>query len=96
MRRHTQKLIGNKLRVSRKLAGLNQKEVCSRLGFKSAARLAKWEQGKSFPSTINLLKLSALYSTLANDLYFELYLRFKEEYHSQKPHIIFKKEEDHE
>ncbi len=71
------KFIINKLRRRRRQLGYKQREVSKLLGLKSSARLARWEKGKSFPSVPNLLKLSALYSTLANDFYFELYLQFK-------------------
>lgn len=79
------KYIPNKLKRCRKLSGYKQNEVSRLLGLKSSARLAKWEKGKSFPSVLNLLKLSALYSTLANDLYIEIYLKFKNEVKHIKP-----------
>lgn len=83
------KHISNKLRRCRRLSGYKQREVAKLLGLKSSARLARWEKGKSFPSVPNLLKLSALYSTLANDFYFELYQCYKKDLTKQQ--VRFKK-----
>jgi transcriptional regulator with XRE-family HTH domain len=94
--RYEKKYIGNKLKASRKLLGCKQTQVAKSIGLKSAARLAKWEQGKSFPSVPNLLKLSALYSVLANDLYLDLYLKYKDDLRKHNPIITFKKEEEND
>lgn len=83
--RQEKKYIPNKLKRCRKLSGYKQNQVSRLLGLKSAARLAKWEKGKSFPSVLNLLKLSALYSTLANDFYFEIYQKYKNKLKNNSP-----------
>jgi|GEM_PF-6872500 len=41
--------------------------------------ISKWEKGQKMPSARNLLKLSILYKTLANELYYELGVQHKSE-----------------
>ncbi len=57
--------------------GYKQNEVAKLLGLKSASRISKWEKGLAMPSVENLIKLSALYATLMNELYLESYREFK-------------------
>lgn len=64
--------IPNRLRKYRRLAGYKQKDVAQILGLRCTNRLSRWEQGRSLPSLSNVLKLSALYKTLVEELYFEL------------------------
>lgn len=71
--------IPNKLRKVRRMAGLSQKEVSLYLGHKSANRLCRWEKGVAVPNLENALKLGALYQTLIEDLYFDLYQKHREE-----------------
>jgi len=73
-RRH----IPNRLRMHRKLMRYTQKQVAALLGL-HPAQLSQWENGVKLPSTINLIKLSIIYRTLPNDLYFEYYQDLKEE-----------------
>lgn len=54
--------------------GYSQKEVARLLGHKDTTMLSRWEKGKSMPSARNLLKLSIIYRTLADQLYFDLIL----------------------
>ena len=63
----------NSLKKHRLLMGYKQNEVAKLLGLKSASRISRWEKGLAMPSVENLIKLSALYSTLMNELYFEMY-----------------------
>ncbi len=67
----------NSLRKHRLLMGYKQNEVAKLLGLKSASRISKWEKGLAMPSVENLIKLSALYATLMNELYLESYREFK-------------------
>jgi len=61
--------IPNSLKKYRDRIGYSQKEVAKILGFKSAGRLSRWEQGLAMPNVENLLRLSFLYSTLPAQLY---------------------------
>jgi transcriptional regulator with XRE-family HTH domain len=72
-RRH----IPNRLRMHRKLMRYKQKQVAALLEL-HPAQLSQWENGVKLPSTINLIKLSIIYRTLPNDLYFEYYQELKE------------------
>jgi len=67
----------NNLRKHRLLMGYKQNEVAKLLGLKSSSRISRWEKGLAMPSVENLIKLSALYATLMNELYFERYKEFQ-------------------
>ena len=67
----------NSLKEHRLLMGYKQKEVARLLGMKSANRLSRWEKGVAMPNVENLIKLSAIYATLMNEFYFELYNKHK-------------------
>ena len=73
-RRH----IPNRLQMHRKLMRYKQKQVAAILGL-HPAQLSQWENGLKLPSAINLIKLSIIYRTLPNDLYFEYYQELKEQ-----------------
>jgi len=68
-----QRKINNRLWIARKSVQLSQIQVASILGHKSSAQISRWEKGKSIPPTKELLKLSALYNRLANDLMFDYF-----------------------
>lgn len=78
-RRH----IPNRLRMHRKLMRYKQKQVAALLQI-HPAQLSQWENGVKLPSTINLIKLSIIYRTLPNDLYFEYYQELKEHLKNQE------------
>jgi len=65
-----QKRIQNCLKTHRKLMGLSQRDVMRLLKLDSTSMISRWERGVSMPSGINLLKLSLLYKTLVNKLYY--------------------------
>ena len=67
----------NRLRKYRKIMGYSQKDVARKLGYKCTSRISRWEEGKSMPSVINLIKLSIIYCRLPTDLYFDTYLELK-------------------
>ena len=69
----------NKLRAVRILHGYNPKEVVEYIGLRNEKILINWEKGKSFPTTLQLLKLSVLYHTLPSELYYELHKKFVSE-----------------
>jgi len=71
--------IPNRLTMFRRLQGYKQKEVAALLGLYDAFPLRQWEQGKSLPSSINLIKLSLLYRTFPNELYPHYFKELKSE-----------------
>lgn len=79
------KRIPNHLRKHRTLIGYSQKEVAFLLGFENTNRISRWEKGLAVPGMINLLKLSIIYRTFPNELYFDLLLKLR--------HDILQKEE---
>lgn len=68
----SEKVILNRLREHRKSMGYEQVQVACLLGFKSHARISKWEQGTAMPNVENLLGLSIIYRALPDDLYSDL------------------------
>lgn len=68
----------NRLWAARKEIGYSQQEVAYLLGHKNSPQISRWEKGHSMPNTIDLLKLSAIYHRLANDLYWDLFLDLRE------------------
>ena len=66
------KEISNYLRRYRLMLGYTQGQVASKLGIKSTSIISRWEKGSAFPDLRNLLKLSIIYKTLIDQLYFEL------------------------
>ena len=76
--------IPNSLKKYRRIMGYSQKEVAKIFGFKSTSRISRWEKGESMPSVKNLLKLSFLYSTLPNDLYYDLWIEVKNNLRKKK------------
>ena len=69
---HVRRHFPNRLRKYRMLMGYKQSEVAKLLGHVSTNRISHWENGEALPSLINLFKLSLLYHTLADQLYFDL------------------------
>ena len=51
--------------------GYSQREAAKLIGV-SPSRLSQWERGIKMPSVKNLLKLSILYHTLPDELYYDL------------------------
>lgn len=68
----------NRLRHFRKINHYKQREVMQQLGLRNPNLLTKWEQGKAYPSIINLFKLSIVYKTLPTNLYPDLYQALRE------------------
>ena len=61
--------IQNNLRHYRELKCLTQQQVADYLGFKSTARISKWEKGVQYPHVTNLLLLAKLFGIHAEELY---------------------------
>lgn len=59
--------------------GYSQLDVMRKLCLNSTAMISRWERGISMPSAENLLKLSILYKTLVNELYFHLGKEYQRE-----------------
>lgn len=73
------KRIPNRLWRYRKLAGYTQKEVAAILGIHDTAMISRWERGITMPSGEYLIKLSKLYTTLIDELYYELGKEYEKE-----------------
>lgn len=67
-----QSYIPNRLRKHRRLQGYRQRDVARLLGHSNTRRISMWEKGLAFPNVMNLFKLSIIYRTLPNELYFDL------------------------
>ena len=65
-------------------AGYTLQQVADYLGIKCASRISKWENGEAYPSIINLYKLSALYGTLVDELYYDLRQELQRELEMKK------------
>lgn len=74
-----QKCIPNRLWRYRTLAGFTQKQVALLLGVHDTAMISRWERGLTMPSGEHLLKLSKLYKTLVDELYYELGKEYEKE-----------------
>lgn len=61
--------IQNNLRHYRELKGLTQQQVADYLGFKSTARISKWEKGLQYPHVTNFIELLKLYEITAFEVY---------------------------
>lgn len=57
--------------------GYRQKEVAVLLGFANTNRISRWEKGLAFPGMVNLFKLSIIYRTFPNELYFDLLVELR-------------------
>ena len=73
------KKIPNRLRKYRRIMGYSQKQVATLLHLKGTSRISEWESGVRFPSTRNLIKLSLLYHTLVESLYFDIREAFRQD-----------------
>ncbi|NNV53877.1 helix-turn-helix domain-containing protein [Limnovirga soli] len=82
---HDCRHIPNRLRHYRKLCGYTQKDVAILLNLGSTARISLWERGLTYPSAINLIKLSVIYRTIVNELYYDHWVEFKEDIAMKKP-----------
>ena len=62
----------NSLREYRLKSGLKQIEVARALSMDCADRISRWENGKSTPCAVNLLKLEIIYKVPFGTLYQEM------------------------
>ena len=70
--------IKNRLRMCRKSCGFTQEEVAKIMNIGSAEKISRWERGERLPNLIEILRFSALYKRLVNDLFFDLYQEQRE------------------
>ena len=59
--------IGTKLKDARVLAGLTQEQVAEELGI-SRQTMSNWENGKTYPDIVSVIKMSDLYSVSLDHL----------------------------
>jgi transcriptional regulator with XRE-family HTH domain len=67
----SKKLFPNKLRHYRREFGFKLKDVAYLIEVQNPADIGCWERGRKMPSTLNLLKLCALYRASPDFLYQE-------------------------
>lgn len=65
-------VLKNNLLRYRLLFGYTQREIAQMLGLNSTSVIGRWEQGLAAPDLKNAMKLSAIYKTLIDQLYFDL------------------------
>ncbi len=71
--------IPNCLWKYRKVSGYTQRQVALILGVRNTGMISRWENGSRLPSPVNILRLAALYGTLADALYADMMRRLREE-----------------
>ncbi len=71
--------IPNRLRKYRLISGYKQHEVAKLLKLRHTNPITRWEKGQSMPSLKNVLKLSILYNTFVQELYYDLFKEIKKE-----------------
>jgi transcriptional regulator with XRE-family HTH domain len=59
----------NTLKELRLKNNFTQKQVATYLNLQSENRLCRWEQGQSYPSVFNLIKLCKLYEVPIENIY---------------------------
>jgi len=59
--------------------GFSQTDVARRLRLANTALISRWERGMTMPSMESAMKLSKLYKTLLNELFWDLDRRSGEE-----------------
>ena len=57
--------IGNKLKAARNEANFTQEEIAEKLGV-SRQTISNWENSKSYPDIISVIKLSDIYNKKEN------------------------------
>ncbi len=65
-------VLKNNLLRYRLLFGYSQREIAYMLGLNSTSVIGRWEQGLAAPDLENAMRLSVIYKTLTEELYFDL------------------------
>lgn len=63
----------NRLKRYRHINGYSRKRVARLLNLSDTSKLSRWENGKSLPDFLQILKLAKLYLTEPKELYPELW-----------------------
>ena len=71
--------ITNRLWRFRKRKGFTQKQVAQILGYASPTHLSHWERGRTLPSLISALKLSAVYDAPLEILFHDIFQQLRAE-----------------
>jgi len=71
MKNTKRKFIPNNLRRCRKGRGFTQVYVARKLDLKSTAMISRWESGRCFPETENLIDLAAILGVQLEKLYWD-------------------------
>jgi len=71
----------NMLKVIRQNAGYKQRHVAKRLEHRNTVSICDWENGKSMPGGLNLIKLCILYKKTPQELYPQYCRRLEQDYH---------------
>jgi len=95
MSKHHESL-NNCLRKYRRLRGLRQKDVADILELKSTGMISRWEKGVCLPETINVIRLTVLYRTMAEALYIDLVRNLKEDLLRKEEKVLKMRDEVHE
>jgi len=77
----------NDLRAFRKLYGYDQRDVAYLMGIEGSGRISDWETGKSKPSMDNLIKLSIVFETPGDRIYFRLRRKYQKEIEERRKHL---------
>jgi len=76
------------------MAGFSQREVAEAMGLESASCISRWEKGEVIPEPENIFKLAYLYSTLAEQLFGDLWTGTTADLKDKKLAMMDKKIED--
>jgi transcriptional regulator with XRE-family HTH domain len=91
MRKSKPKRILNNLKKHRKIMQYRQSDVAFLLDLHTTSRISRWEKGISFPNTVNLFKLSIIYRTFPNELYFNLLIVLRHALLKKEKSFLFKR-----
>jgi transcriptional regulator with XRE-family HTH domain len=85
-------LIPNNLRKYRQLFKYEQLDVAYLLGQNCHKSLSDWERGLCMPSATYLLKLSIIYRTLPDELYYDLRREFVDVISEREKSLLAKRD----
>ncbi len=69
----------NSLKKHRTQMHYKQKDVAMLLNLQNTGQISRWEKGVSMPNAMNLFKLSIIYRTFPNELYFTFVIKLRHE-----------------
>jgi transcriptional regulator with XRE-family HTH domain len=67
----------NSLKKHRTQMHYKQRHVAMLLNLHNTSQICRWEKGLSMPNAMNLFKLSIIYRTFPNELYFALVVKLR-------------------